>query len=53
MGVCRISQEGGGPNSKILVIFDIHAAKLRAVDRGVWGHAPTRKFFKNVLFRAF
>ena len=58
-GVCRISQ-GGGPNFKISRILDIHArsgmlraAKLRAFARGVWGHAPPRKFLKMVQFRAF
>ena len=52
--------KGGGPNFKISGIFDIHAAKrmsraakLRAFVRGVWGHAPPRKFFKMVQFRAF
>ena len=29
------------------------AAKLRAFTRGVWGHAPPRKSFKMVQFRAF
>ena len=43
----------GGPNFKISVILDIHAAKLRAFARGVWGHAPPRKFLKMVQFRAF
>ena len=30
----------GGPNFKISGILNIHAAKLRAFVRGVWGHAP-------------
>ena len=41
---------GGGPNFKISGILDIHmsrAAKLRAFARGVWGHAPPKKIFKN------
>ena len=41
-GVCRISQ-GGGPNFKISGIWDIR--ELFA--RGVWGHAPPKKIFKN------
>ena len=46
-GVCRISQ-GEGPNFNIFGILDIHAAKLRAFVRGVWGHAPPpKKFFEN------
>ena len=44
---------GGGPNFKISGILDIHAAKLRAFARGVWGHAPPRKFLKMVQFRGF
>ena len=32
-----------GPNYKILWISDTHAAKLRAVARGVWGHAPPQR----------
>ena len=50
----------GGPNFKISWILDIHAAKRHvasseaaAFARGVWGHAPTRKFLKMVQFRAF
>ena len=31
----------------------LRAAKLRAFVRGVWGHAPPRKFLKMVQFRAF
>ena len=46
---------GGGPNFKISGILDIHAAKLRAFARGVWGHVPPppRKFLRMVHFRAF
>ena len=35
---------GGGGNSKIPENLDIHAAKLRAFTRGVWGHAPREIF---------
>ena len=35
---------GGGANFKISGILDIHAAKLRAFARGVWGHAPQENF---------
>ena len=58
-GVCRISQ-GGGPTLKFLGFWIYmprsgmsRAAKLRALARGVWGHAPPRKFLKMVQFRAF
>ena len=44
---------GGGPNFKISGILDIHDAKLRAFAKGVWGHAPPRKFLIMVQFRAF
>ena len=38
----------GGPNFKISGILDIHAAKPRAFDMGVWGHAPPPKnIFKS------
>ena len=44
--------KGGGGQLKNFWKLDIHAAKrhvasLRAVARGVWGHAPPRKIFKN------
>ena len=58
-GVCRICQ-GGGPTLKFLGSWIYmpqsgmsRAAKLRAFVRGVWGHAPPRKFLKMVQFRAF
>ena len=58
-GVCRISQ-GGGPTLRFLGFWIYmprsgmsRAAKLRAFARGVWGHAPPRKFLKMVQFRAF
>ena len=53
-GVCRIFQ-GGGPTLKFLGfwIYMSRAAKLRAFARGVWGHAPPRKFKKMVQFRVF
>ena len=35
---------GGGPNFKIFGNLNIHAAKLRAFARGVWGHAPQENF---------
>ena len=38
----------GGPTLKFLGVW-----KLRAFARGVWGHAPLRKFLKMVQFRAF
>ena len=34
----------GGVQLEISGILDIHAAKLRAFARGVWEHAPPRKF---------
>ena len=34
----------GGPNFKISWILDIHAAKLRAFARGVWGYAPQENY---------
>ena len=59
-GVCRISQGGGGPTKKNFGSWIYmpqsgmsRAAKLRAVARGVWGHAPPRKFLEMVQFRAF
>ena len=36
----------GGGNSKMFWIVDIAAVKLRAVARGVWGHAPQENFYK-------
>ena len=51
---------GGGPTLKFLGFWIYmprsgmsRAAKLRAFARGVWGHAPPRKFLKMVQFRAF
>ena len=51
---------GGGPILKFLGFWIYmprsgmsRAAKLRAFARGVWGHAPPRKFLKMVPFRAF
>ena len=35
---------GGGPNLEFSGILSVHAAKLRAVARGVWGHAPQEIF---------
>ena len=45
----------GCPNFEITGILDIHAASSEAATfaRGVWGHAPPRKIFKMVQFRAF
>ena len=51
-GVCRISQ-GGGPTFNMPRSGMSRAAKLRAFARGVWGHAPPRKFLIMVQFRAF
>ena len=52
--------KGGGPTLKFLGFWIYmprsgmsRAAKLRAFARGVWGHAPPRKNFKMVQFRAF
>ena len=52
--------KGGGPTLKFLGYWIYmprsgmsRAAKLRAFARGVWGHAPPRKFLKMVQFRAF
>ena len=44
---------GGEPNSNFLGNLDIHAAKLRAVARGVWGMPPLEISFKMAQFRAF
>ena len=51
---------GGGPTLKFWGFWIYmpqsgmsRATKLRAFARGVWGHAPPRKFFKMVQFRAF
>ena len=51
---------GGGPTLKFLGFWInmprsgmSRAAKLRAFARGVWGHAPPRKFLYMVQFRAF
>ena len=38
---------GGGGKLKIFGTWDIHAAKLQAVARGVWGHAPQENLKKN------
>ena len=44
----------GGPTLKFLGFWIMsRAAKLRAFARGVWGHAPPRKFLKMMQFRAF
>ena len=43
---------GGVANFKISGVLDIHAAKLRAFAKGVWGHAP-QIFFKWCNFVRF
>ena len=43
-------QDFSGGGTLIFLGFWIYmplAAKLRAFARGVWGHAPPKKFFKN------
>ena len=47
----RMQDFSGGATIIFFWILDIHvhaaAAKMRAVARGVWGHAPQRKFVLN------
>ena len=58
-GVPRI-WEGGGPRIFFFRFGNLHVAKRHGahgeamrIARGVWGHAPPRKFFKTVQFGAF
>ena len=58
-GVPRI-WEGGGPRNFFFSFGNLHVAKRHAahgkamrIARGVWGHAPPRKFFETVQFGAF
>ena len=44
---------GGGGQHYFFLILDIHAAKLRAAARGLWGHAPPINFFKLCIFVRF